>query len=249
MGVAITEHKWKLNKLINEWDKILGVIVFFCILNLTSIQKKILSKASMHNSIQISKVKKLYSWFINVTYWLYIDYIYIYMYYMLKKDYDLFKHHLIQKVSFVGFASLWRLLSALFITLNMSSKILVKEFSLWANYISSYCYSWTFKHFQHSSEAWHTEWKLKFHMWIWLQILNCYCLGSLFYLGPPTLYIPHTEANDAFGEMCALFLSQPDGKEELSQVWARRICWLKRGLLRTKTVGMDKSYDPRPVEA
>lgn len=115
--------------------------------------------------------------------------------YILKKFYDLFKHHVIYKVSFLGFGSLWWILTILFITLNMSPKILVKEFSLWANYISSYCYSQMFKHFQHSSEAWHTKWKLKFHMWIWLQMSNCYCLGSFLYFGPLLLYISHTEAN------------------------------------------------------
>lgn len=52
-------------------------------------------------------------------------------------------------------------------------------------------------------------------------MLNSYSLGSLLYLGPLILYIPHTEANNALGEMCALFLSQLDGKKELSQVWVR----------------------------
>ena len=120
-----------------------------------------------------------------------------------------------------------------------SFKIRVKEFSLWTYYISSFCYSQMFKHFQHSSEAWHTKWKFKFHVWVWLQMLNCYCLGSLLYLGPLTFYIPHTEANNAFGEMCALFSSQPDGKEDMSQVWVREICWSRRSLLWTNSVSPD----------
>ena len=45
-------------------------------------------------------------------------------------------------------------------------KTLLKEPSLWANYISSHYYSKTFKHFQHSSEAWHTKCKSKFPMWV-----------------------------------------------------------------------------------
>lgn len=52
-------------------------------------------------------------------------------------------------------------------------------------------------------------------------MLNSYSLGSFLYLGPLILYVPHTEANNALGKTCALFLTQADGKEELTQAWVR----------------------------
>lgn len=129
----------------------------------------------------------------------------------------------------------------------MSSKILVKEFSLWANiFLPTVIYK-CLNPLNIPQKAWHIKWKLKFHWWVWLQMLNCCCLGSLLRLGPPIPYIPYTEANNAFGEICALFLSLPDGKE-LRQVWVRGICWLRGGLLWMKTIGTDKGWDSGPLE-
>ena len=53
MGAAIHKHKLNLNKLANEQSRNLKVIVLTWSLNLTSIQREVLSKASMYDSMNI----------------------------------------------------------------------------------------------------------------------------------------------------------------------------------------------------